>query len=252
MCAEGLGWGWGKGPPGTVEQQPPARLFLVLFFLKQTGSEHSPPNPAHIRLLTWCTNTSTPNDTEFFLKTQGTITPLHSKCMKSSTSGLCPECAHIHPRQEPGWPASWVAEAAALSCRQDFRPLHQLGPENKLLTHFPAPTQPRSPRGEPEAHTPAAAYTKPLITTKGLSRNPWRLRCLQKGLCWLRAIHVGRVRSIMINYSQDRLATHAVNFGSIWLCDCSGWEPPLRLSICEWGCSYCNNPQFTPSKGNTH
>ena len=117
--------------------------------------------------------------------------------MKSSTSGLCPECAHIHPRQEPGWPASWVAEAAALSCRQDFRPLHQLGPENKLLPHFPAPTQPRSPRGEPEAHTPAAAYTKPLITTKGLSRNPWRLRlrCLQKGLCWLRAIHVGRVHN---------------------------------------------------------
>lgn len=37
--------------------------------------------------------------------------------------------------------------------------------------------------------------------------------------------------SIMINYSQDRLATHAVNFGSTWLCDCSGWEPPLRLSI---------------------
>lgn len=35
------------------------------------------------------------------------------------------------------------------------------------------------------------------------------------------------LQSIMISYSQDRLVTHAVNFGSTRLCDCSGWN---RLS----------------------
>lgn len=124
-----------------------------------------------------------------------------------------------------------MAEAAALSWRQDPRPFHQPGSDNTAANTFPCPTQPHSHRGEPEAHTPEAAYTKPF----NYCQRSW-LKSLETqvstewGLCRSQGHPYRKPGSVPISYSQDRLATQAVNFGSSWLCNCSGWDGCLSGS----------------------
>lgn len=68
---------------------------------------------------------------------------------------------------------------------------------------FPTPTQPRSRRQEPEAHTPAAAYPEPVIPAKGLGCQPGRLRCLQKEQTDSRGIRAAtRVRPGQVTRTQ--------------------------------------------------
>jgi hypothetical protein len=110
---------------------------------------------------------------------------------QTQTLDLGPE---INPTQPPNsclHPGSQGTNRIA-SCGLKSGPLapSQAEPENTTATTLSqAPIKPPARRGEPEAHTPEAAYSEPLITAKGVGPVPQRLRFPHNGLCTRGGLH---------------------------------------------------------------